>query len=120
MQVASVSLWSRNGFTGSRNWEGTVSPECRQCGVSEGGTGEPRRRTVKLRAYPADDPLDAGRWINSTLRTPPLLLFHRRPLVRLGIISALTNLPDLPLEMTEEYVLRCVLMLCCALLSANA
>ncbi|XP_068568808.1 protein Wnt-4a-like [Cebidichthys violaceus] len=45
---------------------------------------------------------------------------HRRSPVRLGIISALTDLPTLPLEMTEEFVLRCVLMLCCALLSANA
>lgn len=75
---------------------------------------------MKLRASPVDDPLDAGRWINSIIRTPPLLLFHHRPLVHLGIISFLTNVPDLPLEMTEEYVLRCVLMLCCALLSANA
>lgn len=78
---------------------------------------------MKLRASPVDDPLDAGRWINSLLRTLPLLFFFfstADPLSTSGLFSALTDLPSLPLEMTEEYVLRCVLMLCCALLSANA
>lgn len=74
-----------------------------------------------LRASPVDDPLDAGRWISSLLRTLSLHLFLTAdPLFTSGLFSTLSGRPTLPLEMTEDYVLRCVLMLCCALLSANA
>lgn len=56
---------------------------------------------------------------NDGLKFSGLLLFISTA-DHLGIIFSSYRSTDFPLEMTEEYVLRCVLMLCCALLSANA
>jgi len=88
------------------------------------GRENPGGLTVKLRASPVDEPLHAGRWINSLLYGPLRLLlfffsfFH--PLFTSGLFHLSPTCPTVLLEMTEEYVLRWVLMLCCALLTANA
>lgn len=82
-----------------------------------GGTGE---AGAELRASPVDDPLDAGRWINFFGPGCCVFIPAEEPRCNSGLFSTLTQPQIVPLEMTEEYVLRCVLMLCCALLSANA
>lgn len=67
-----------------------------------------------------DDPLDAGRWINCPGAGRRVFPPAEEPRGDSGLYSTLTRPRLVPLEMTEEYVSRCVLMLCCALLSANA
>lgn len=93
----------------------SARPFC--AGSALGGTGE---AGAKLCAYPVDDPLHAGRWINFFGPVCCLFIFTADPRSSSGLFSTLTEPQTAPLEMTEEYVLRCVLMLCCALLSANA
>lgn len=72
VQVPSVSLWSRNGFSGSRSLEETVNPECRSAGSHTSSALLSRSfDSVAFSEEPADFPL---RW-GENFRAPCQLVF---------------------------------------------